>query len=490
MAVSPDLLNIPSLQTLSITPVGAPPTHHLVSARVVDTVRPQTCARENCCRRLESAGPRLLNLRDTPHGGLPAKLELSYRRWRCAKRTRGDGSVVHDPLPMIEPGHRITTRLARYVERLSLRHGFAEIARLTGIDERQIAEIVYRASRAAAELLPSEAPPILGIDEVHIAGRACLVLTDISRRRIIGLASSRSKATVLQEILKLGNWSAVRAATTDMCDAYADAVREVCPGAVIILDKRHVIDLVRTSMEDVRHVVRRSLPRGQQKLLKHDHVIFNKRRFKLSVSQKLRLQDWAARFPKLAAAYTLKEELFDIFNRNWSRAEAEAAFDAWHASIPADLVEAFASAVAAICKRRDGVFAYFDHYIEDFDPAVSSVDAEKHKRRVTNAYTEAANGLIKRVYREAHGFGKRFSVDADDAQAEAAFERFRVLILWKYGNHHLVEPARLRELTKTDKVAQRTNMAKQLAIRATAPVRVTGRRRHPNPSQLVLSLAA
>ena len=97
MAVSLDLLNLSSLETFSILPVGTPPTHNLVSARVADTVRPQTCAHTDCCRRLESAGPRQLTLGDTPHGGLATSIELSYRRWRCVDRhaVKGLSSVIH-----------------------------------------------------------------------------------------------------------------------------------------------------------------------------------------------------------------------------------------------------------------------------------------------------------------------------------------------------------------------------------------------------------
>src|SRR3954471_23842290 len=144
MAVSPDLLNIPGLQACNLTPVGTPPTSYLISAEVAGRVRPKTCAHTGCCGKLESAGTRQLTLGDTPHGGLPTSIELSYRRWRCTDPARRKGSLIRDPMPALAaPGHRLTPRLVQHIENLAIDLPFSTVARLTKVDERQVREIFY-----------------------------------------------------------------------------------------------------------------------------------------------------------------------------------------------------------------------------------------------------------------------------------------------------------------------------------------------------------
>jgi transposase len=238
---------------------------------------------------------------------------------------------------------------------------FSTVARLTRVDERQVREIFYKMARSADELFPIEAPLILGIDEVHLnKRRGCAVFTDIGRSRIIEITQSRSAETVIATLLGMTNWQAIRVATTDMCDAYADAIRKVRPDLPIVLDKRHVIDLIRQEMDQIRRDLRLNLPKRQRRLLSGDAKLFNKRRFKLSEQEEATLSVWRERFPTLSEAYALKERIFDIFNRRISRTAAEEAFDTWRRSMSEELARAFKPAVDAIQKRRAEVFAYFD----------------------------------------------------------------------------------------------------------------------------------
>jgi transposase len=474
MAVSPDLLNIPGVQTLSIVPVGTPPTHHLVSARVADTVRPQTCAHTDCCRKLESAGARQLTLGDTPHSGLPTSIELSYRRWRCADPSRRAGSIIRDPLPALAPGHHLTARLARHVESMAIDLPFSTVARLTRVDERQVREIFYAMARSADQLFPIEAPLILGIDEVHLnKRRGCAVFTDIGRSRVIEITQNRSAETVIATLLGMSNWQAIRVATMDMCDAYADAIRKVRPDLPIVLDKRHTIDLIRQEMDLIRRDLRLSLPRRQRRLLSGDAKLFNKRRYDLTEQEKSTLSVWRERFPMLSEAYALKEKIFDLFNRRISRAAAEEAFDTWRLSMSEELARAFKSAVDAIQKRRAEVFNYFDF-----------------EGGVTNAYTETANGLIKRIYREARGFGHRFVAKGENPESDAAFWRFRARVLMKHGGRDLAELARLRVEGKPEQASDRSADGSNLAILAAGPVRQRRRRQVPDARQFELFLPA
>lgn len=88
--------------------------------------------------------------------------------------------------------------------------------------------------------------------------------------------------------------------------------------------------------------------------------------------------------PRIDAAWNAKEVFYDIWDVR-PREDAERLFDRWAASIP-DSVEAEFRPIAKMVENwRVEIFAYFDYPI-------------------TNAYTDATNGLIKIANRAGRGY--------------------------------------------------------------------------------------
>ena len=116
----------------------------------------------------------------------------------------------------------------------------------------------------------------------------------------------------------------------------------------------------------------------------HDRYILLHRFADLNESKRLILDTWTENFPDLKDAYWLKERFFNIWLEN-NRDQAETAFHEWKACIPPHLEAAFQPLLTAVTNWHEPIFAYFDH-------------------GVSNAYTEALNGLIKTAQRNARGF--------------------------------------------------------------------------------------
>ncbi len=89
------------------------------------------------------------------------------------------------------------------------------------------------------------------------------------------------------------------------------------------------------------------------------------------------------REPDVAAAYWCKEAFFALYDM--PKAEAVAAFDAWPDTVPAHLRADFRKLLTAARNWRTEILAYFDH-------------------PVTNAYTEALNGVAKVINRQGRGY--------------------------------------------------------------------------------------
>ncbi len=96
------------------------------------------------------------------------------------------------------------------------------------------------------------------------------------------------------------------------------------------------------------------------------------------------MKGWIEGFPRLGAAHALKEGFFSIWDAQ-SRMEAEQCYAAWQANIPAELLPDFRPLLQAMHNWNVQVFNYFDH-------------------RITNAYTESINNLIKGMNRMGRGY--------------------------------------------------------------------------------------
>ena len=96
------------------------------------------------------------------------------------------------------------------------------------------------------------------------------------------------------------------------------------------------------------------------------------------------LESWTHNFPTLGAAYNAKENFFKIWDET-DRQAAEDKYTAWRNDLPLEVADHFEPIVTAMTNWYDPIFAYFD-------------------TGLTNAYTEALNGLVKVIDRTGRGY--------------------------------------------------------------------------------------
>ena len=171
--------------------------------------------------------------------------------------------------------------------------------------------------------------------------------------------------------------------------------------------------MANAALDAVRKSVREGLTPTQRRKLMHDRIILLKRKKKLEPDKRLILDVWLGQFPRLQAAYDLKEDFFDIWETAKSSPEANKRYAAWEASIPSEVAWAFKDLTTAIRNWKTEIFAYFDH-------------------RVTNAYTESLNNLTRLTNRIGRGY---------------SFEAIRAKMLFSGGLH--IEPRPRYSLRET-----------------------------------------
>ncbi len=136
-------------------------------------------------------------------------------------------------------------------------------------------------------------------------------------------------------------------------------------------------------MERVRIRLQKQRKAGERRLWLQSKAMLNMRYAKLAEKGRFNLDMWLANEPELAAAYGLKEAFYNIYDL--PKAQAVAAFDAFPGTIPASLKADFKTLTTAMKNWRTEILAYFDHPI-------------------TNAYTEALNGVAKTINRQGRGY--------------------------------------------------------------------------------------
>ena len=176
---------------------------------------------------------------------------------------------------------------------------------------------------------------------------------------------------------------------------YRIAVQKVLPNAKIVVDKFHVVSKANAAFDTVRRKIANA-DKGRSLGLKRAHKLFAKRKNDLNDEQYLTVSGWLNSFPELAAAYDLKERLFQVYEATTPE-EAWGEYLNWESTIPPEMVKAFRPVKTAFRNWKPFILNYFDD------------------QRVTNAFTESFNAKVRAVYRNGRGY---------------SFERLRAKVLY------------------------------------------------------------
>jgi transposase len=372
-----DILDLPSLLTLS-----REETEHyqVIEAEAVSSLC--NCAQCNAFATLQRHDTRQQEIKDIPLRGKRVIIKLTRQRYKCSKC----GQVIQQALEGINMRRRITKRLEAYIEQESLRtdKNFRMIADEVGVDEKTVRNIFTQFIKQRSRSWHFIAPRCLGIDEVYIAGVARCVLTDVENHQLINILPKRDTLTVRRYLLQIKHPERIKVVVMDMWRPYATEVLKRFPHAIRVIDEYHVLRMATAAVMTVRRALRdknKNLPMPKAYLLQ-------KRKNTLTADKKKQLKERLMQIPQLEEAHKLKEQFFNVW-KSRDRIKAEERYDQWVETIPQYLQYAFSDLLNTVTNWREEIFNYFDY-------------------RVTNAFTESVNCIIKSMQR--HGRGYTFEV--------------------------------------------------------------------------------
>ncbi len=370
-----DILSLPKFNVVQVAE-----NEHDFQIRVETNSPPLACPHCGCVANLYKHDNREQLSMDLPIHGKRVGLLVKRQRYRC----RDCNQTFWERLDhTIDEKRNCTKRLLAYIEKQSLKRTFVSISEDVGLNEKTIRNIFRDYINRLEETLRFETPNWLGIDEIHIIKPRC-VLTNIEERTLLDVLSNRNKETVIGYLSRLPNRGRIQYVTMDMWQPYRDAVRAVLPNATIIVDKFHVVRMANQALETIRKQLREGLSPKQRRGLMHDRFILLKRHKELTEMDKITLDLWTKNHPSLGTAYDLKESYFDIWESD-TRQKAFLKYHDWKSKIPKELQSAFEPLTKAMANWETEIFAYFDH-------------------RITNAYTESLNSLIRVMNRMGRGY--------------------------------------------------------------------------------------
>jgi transposase len=411
-----DILNLHHFKVLSIAEA-----EYDFQIKVETKSQPSHCPHCGAVAKLYKHSRRDQLCMDLPIHGKRVGLLIMRQRYKC----RECGQTFWERLDhTVDEKRSCTQRLVVYIEKQSVKHTFASVSEDVGLDEKTIRNIFRDYINRLEETLRFETPNWLGIDEIHIIKPRC-VITNIEERTLIDLLPNRNKDTVIGYLSRLPNRERVQYVTMDMWAPYRDAVKAVLPQATIIVDKFHVVRMANQAMETIRKQIRSGLSTKARRGLMHDRFILLKRKKELSTMEQITLESWIRNYESLGVAYELKESFFDIWESQ-TRLEAIQRYKSWVMQIPDNLHSAFEPLIKAMKGWESEIFSYFDH-------------------RITNAYTESLNSLIRVINRLGRGY---------------SFEALRAKILFTEGLTKVRKP----KYQKRDFVADYHTLNDQLPM--------------------------
>jgi transposase len=339
----------------------------------------------HCAGRVVKFGPRSVLFMDLPHGSKRVGLQVERQRYRC----KDCNKISLQPLPDIDEKRDSTKRLITYIVEQAKKRTFSSIAGDVGVVEGTIRSIFDAEVKKLDETHKPETPEILGIDEVYLMGKHRCVLVNIEESTIIDLLRNRDQDLVTDRLWRTHDRKRVKTVAIDMWEPYVTGAQAVFGKRIpVIVDKWHVTKYANLGMEEVRKAVRRELSAKRRRVLKGDRFLLLTRAHRLEPFQKLIVQSWCNEFPLLGQAYALKEGFYGIYDAP-DRFEAMQRYRTWLLSVPKELEAAFKPLLRALRNWEQYIFRYFD-FLPD--------------QRITNAKTEALNGLIKNMHRNGRGY--------------------------------------------------------------------------------------
>lgn len=372
-----DLLNLPGVRPVDLQSAQGGIT---IVAEVIESEIPLCPV---CGKPLYRHGHRKITFADTPQHMQPVRLEIDRPRYRCDVCRK----TLTLELPFLDERRRATRRLVDRIRERCLETTFRGLAEQTGLAVNTVKNIAHDLIVELDQTVRYETPVIMGIDELNLAGGYRCIITNLATNSVFNMLEHRTKAHMKPFFRDLPDREKVEWVCTDMWRPFKESFGPYLPNARLVIDKFHVVRMASDALEVERKKHQSTLDKNERlKIKKSIRWLTLKRPGSLSVKEQAAMEIVRRNIPILAEAYDFKEAFYAIYDEP-DKAMAMRAFEAWENSLPDGRFEKFHALARTVHNNYEDIFAYWDA-----------------PTRITNAYTEGLNGLVKAANRMGRGY--------------------------------------------------------------------------------------
>lgn len=336
---------------------------------VESTLEQTTCHRcgRTITERHGTDKPRLL--RHLPVLGRPVYLRIRPKRFRCP--FCDDHPTTTQQLDWYDPQALHTKAFERYLLVQLVNSTISDVVAKDDVSYDALDGLLDRWIATTVDWARLPAFPTLGIDEIALTKGHRDFVAVVSARTadgtlyLLAVLPDRLKATVVAWLQQMPSEHRERITTvcTDMWEGYVNAVEEVLPEAVVVIDRFHVASHYRECVDDLRkQEVRRlkqELPKADQGALKHTLWPFRKRSEELSADEQERVMGLLDYSPALRQAYRLREELTRLFDTARSKADGLRRLRFWRQRVERSGLRCFDRFLKLLNRWQDQIANYF-----------------------------------------------------------------------------------------------------------------------------------
>ena len=262
-------------------------------------------------KRIHSSNER--RIRDLNCIDAKTALWVRYRTVRCPRC----GNKVEE-LDFVDPGKRVTKRLANYILSLCQYLTIKEIAEHLEIDWKTVKAIHKTYLKAKFSQRLDENPRLLAVDEISLKKRHryLTVILSWETGRIVWLGEERKYETLKEYFDSLGEEGkhSIEAIAIVTWDPYIKAVNECCPQACIVFDQFHMVKDFGRAIDQVRRQEYHKATREGKEVIKGSKYLLLKNKDHLLPDEEPRLKRLLELNQNLTTVYILKDSLKKLWN--------------------------------------------------------------------------------------------------------------------------------------------------------------------------------
>lgn len=400
-------LDLPDVRILEVTKLS--PQGWVI--RVESKLEGSTCRK--CGRAIDAfhGYDAPLRLRHLPLFEVPVWIEIRPKRYRCPHCEGGPTSTQSSTWYQRRSPN--TKAYEQWLLRLLVNTTVRDVSRKLNLSEARVNGVLDRWIETSVNWTEIHQISVLGIDEIALKRGHRDYVVIVTHQTTTGVAilavlPDRKRATVEQFLSSIPTHlqATIEDVCSDMYSGYINAVRAQLPQANVIVDRFHVAQNYRDCADHVRKQelkrLKLELPQADYVLLKGTMWAFRKSYQTLQWEEKVKLNRLFVYSPASEQAYTLREQLTQIFETEQTKERATEAILAWVQRVRNRQVKAFDSFLTTLDHWLNEITNYFidrqtSGFVEGFNNRIKVL-----KRRCFGIFD--VNRLFQRLTLDLHGY--------------------------------------------------------------------------------------